>query len=166
MNAPKVKQLESARTKSGQTLYTASALAREFKRDRGTVVRKLAGTPPTARDYRGYDGWTLDVAAPLILDLAPAADPAERELRAADENHFYSARLKELQYQREVGAVVPVDQVRARWVDVLKRVVAWVESLADQLERSANLTPKQVEQLEKRIDELRGDLHSELTGGD
>jgi hypothetical protein len=97
-----------------------------------------------------------------VLRWLRAPDAAETKVTPHEEDKFYAAQLKKLEYERQVGQVIPADDVDEGQVALLKRLIAWVESMPDQLERSAGLTPKQVEQLERRVDEMRGDLHGEL----
>jgi hypothetical protein len=149
----------------GQTLFTMSALAREFQLDRATVKRHLEGIEPAGQVVGGHDGWTLDAVAVMRAKVDAAREP-EQKVRAYDQDKFYAAQLKRLQFEREMKQVVPAAEAQAQWREFVKRLVAWVDSLADQLERAAGLTPTQVEQLERRIDEMRGDLHAEVTRGD
>lgn len=162
-----VVKLETQRTKDGQTLFTISRLSREFKKDRKTVTKRLEGTPASGVDARGYEGWTLDVAAPLLLQIAaPDAHLPDAKYSPFNEDKHYAAQLKKLELERQLGQVVPIADVRRTWAEVLKTVVAWVQALPDQLERAAGLTPQQVQMIEQRVDELRGDLHAEIVGDD
>jgi hypothetical protein len=150
-----------ADTATSQTFFGIARLAREFRLDRRTVVKRLESVAPNGKDSHGYDGWTLDVAAPALLELG--AEPVEPKVRAYDQDKFYAAQLKRIEYEEAVKQLAPVGVFRAAWIDVIKRFALWTDSLPDNLERAAGLTPKQVEALERRIGEMRGDLHAQLT---
>lgn len=146
---------------ASQTVFGIARLAREFRIDRRTVVKRLEGIAPSGHDAHGHDGWTLDVAAPRLLDVG--AEPAEPKVRAYDQDKFYAAQLKRIEYMEAVKELAPVKVFHAAWIETIKRVALWVDSLPDNLERAAALSPKQVDALERRIDEMRGDLHADLT---
>jgi hypothetical protein len=160
MGEPAIAATDSA---ASQTVFGISRLAREFRLDRRTVVKRLESVPPNGKDTHGHDGWTLDVAAPALLELNANREPEEPKVRAYDQDKFYAAQLKRIEYMKAVGELMLRGEARAIWLEKIKTIAQWLDSLADNLERAAGLTPKQVEALERRIDEMRGDLHAELT---
>ncbi len=146
---------------SGGIFLSIGQIAAELEETRD-VTRSLlakAGISPAKRRGRTPLYRLQDLFRWLRRPPPPEPTPIEPRI----DDKFYSAQLKKLQLERELGEVVRKEDSTAEFLALTKKLASWADALPDQLERAAGLTPAQVEQLMRRIDELRGDLHAELS---
>ena len=151
----------------GQGLYSISWLARQFCLDRETVRKRLADVEPSGRQ-NGYKVWSIRAAALHLVGsvVAPGTDFDPETLPPESRDKWFASELKRLQLAREQGDLIPLEEVREEWAAVMKTIVAHLEAIPDLLEAEFQLTPGQVDDLERVIDEIRLSIHTDLVDDD
>ena len=144
-----------------------STLAGWFGVARATVVKRLqqAGIRPDGK-RGGYDVYRIRDAAPAIIGAAGrvnengAVDPDT--LSPADRKHWYHAELAKMQVQTTARELIPAAEVEAGMAAMAKRMVQFLDTMPDQLERDAGLTPAQVDAVHVSVGRMRGALYESI----
>jgi hypothetical protein len=141
-------------------------LADAFEVSRETVSRRLAARNVLSCGMRnGHPVYRLRDAAPAIIAPSLGADGEldPSKLPPMERNAWYQSELRRIDLGLKSQQLIPAAQFEAELADMAKDLVQYLETLADQLERDAGLTPEQIEALQESIDRQRHDLHARLT---
>jgi hypothetical protein len=137
-----------------------SEISAEFAQTRETVRKRLAdaGIKPAGR-RRNYPVFRLRDA---ITALLTGADADPKRLDPFRRKAHYQAEHAELALAVEREELLRRGDVEEIYGRALKPIRLLLETLPDVLERDANLSPAQVEHVERRLDELREHMHTKV----
>lgn len=158
---------------AGGFAVSISTLAAEFGMGRDTVAKRLdrAGIAPTG-EAKGYPTYRLRDACKAILGVSvdrrasladdeDGADPCK--LPPNERLAWMRSESERLKVATAKGELIPATHLEAELAKTLKMVVQALDTLPDKLERHCALPPAAVDKVIEALDELRGELHAELT---
>jgi hypothetical protein len=141
-------------------------LAEEFGMARETVSKRLALSNVSPDGKRnGYPVYRLRDACPAILQPLGLGEDGEvdpRKLPPSDRNAWYQSELRRVDLELKSQQLIPAAEFEAGLADMAKDLVQFLETLADQLERDAGLTPEQIDALHLSIDRQRQSLYERI----
>ena len=148
-------------------LWSKNALASEFGIDRRTVDRLLKDVKPSGK-RSGHPVWTLRDAVIQIGKYLEKGydfsgddfDPTR--LPPKERKDWYDSEKGRLTYEREMGLLIPADEVAAVEAAKNKRVALTLDTLADVLERDVGLNAEQVERMNQILDAERQKLFESI----
>ena len=148
---------------NARTLKSVSWLADLVGMDYRTVKKRLAGVEPDGK-VRGAPGYIPKNALPHVFAAnVPAADDDEEfdfeKLPAKERLDWVKSEHELMKLKERAGELIPVEDVREEFSDMVKMMVTYLETLPDILERDAGLTPQQVEHVVKSSDKLRQQMY-------
>lgn len=146
--------------------WSMSRIARCFRVSRDTVSRRIKarGIQPVG-ERLGYPVFDLADVAELIDDHPElSGDPEQMPPR--ERRDWYEGERVRLEVQELKGELVRIDQYRAEMARILKSLADTLETLPDELERQAGLTPHQAERLISVLDAERSRLADRLSTQD
>lgn len=151
-----------------RTLWSVSALAREFGMDRRTAKARLDGAPSDGDLPTGHPGYFVSTAAPYLQGRALAEgdefdpdqlDPQDRLAYWRSEHE----KLKVAQERSELLSRIEVEREFARFFEVVGR---FYDTLPDQLERDGLMDSRGLARLEEMLDGHREELYATLVSED
>lgn len=149
-------------------LFSLSQLSRIYGPARETIGRRLnqAGVKP-ASEKNGHPVFHIREASRAIIEAEhgflrfEGVDNPD-ELPPKDRLDYYRSQNEKSKYEREQGLLVPLDDVREEFANIIKIVVPALDTLPDVLERKCQLPPEAIEQAEAVVDRIRDELAKEL----
>ena len=148
-------------------LWSMNQLARQFKMDRATVKRRLGDLAPAAL-HAGHPVFALDQAVDHLFAAEHTGgdgigdlptDPFKR--RAAVQALHDLAN-----YRERLGELVDRAQVEQEMASMVRLMSAALDTMPDELEANAGLTPAQVEEAIRWTEGKRRDLVARLESGE
>ncbi len=149
-------------------LFSLSQLSRIYGPARETISKRLnqAGVKP-AGEKGGHPVFHIREASRAIFEAEYGAlsfdgveDP--EKLPPKDRLDYYRSQNEKSKYEREQGLLVPLDDVREEFANIIKIVVPSLDTLPDVLERKCQLPPEAIEQVEAVVGRIRDDIAKEL----
>jgi hypothetical protein len=147
--------------------FSVRRLAAEFGLSRETVSRRLAdGNVRSTGERSGHPVYRLRDACPALLSgavvdangvLDPTTLPPERR------NAWYMSENRRVELDMTMRRLIPVGEVEAQFSELAKGFIKFLQTLADQLERDASLTPEQVDAMNESIARQRQQLYEQMT---
>lgn len=150
-------------------LFSVSRLARLTGYDRRTVTKRLESVKPAASRH-GHAVYHLADAGPAlftdrttIADME-AIDPAT--LPPPERDKWYASEIKRLELETRMGRLLDAEETRQRIAETFKRIATSLDTMCDVIEREAGLTPEQVTEMQRIIDQMRAELFAQVAEGD
>lgn len=135
-----------AKSKAPRIRLSISRLAEAFELDRRTVAKRLAlakvrpaGLGNGSPVYELRDAWL-----PLTRSQAVAKVTDPRALPPAQRRAWYQSENERRRLEADGKQLIPAAEVEAEMAKLVNRMVPFLDTLGDQLERDAGLTPEQV----------------------
>lgn len=142
-----------------------STLAAEFGVTRETAARRIAdaGIEPSGKRggypvYRLKDAWSA-VLGQVSDDGSADPDKLDPFKRQA---HYKAEHLK-LQLEAEQRELLPRIEVEQEQARILRVIALFLDTLPDVLERDCGLAAAMIIAVEKRLDQVREEMHKALT---
>lgn len=126
------------------------------------ILKRLtaAGVQDAGKE-RGRQVYRLhDVIAAVFRGDAESID----DLSPKDRLDHYRAEREKLKLAEEEEQVVPVEDVRREYANVIKPLVQFLDTLIDHIERDIDLPERALGAMEARVDALRLKLYEQLSG--
>jgi len=156
---------EKATALAEAKLMTLSQVAHEWGIGRDKTRRLMQNVKP-AGDKNGYPAYAISDAARVMvvdelgLDIDGEKDP--EAMAPKDRKDWYDGELRRLQLLIEKGELVPSTDVRDRLSEVFKTIKAFLQTLADVLERDVGLPPIAAAKVVNLCDKLCDNLTDKL----
>lgn len=152
-------------TSLSQGLHVSvSTLAAEFGVTRETAARRIADAGVKASGKRGgYPVYRLKDVYSVVLGQAGedgAVDPDK--LDPFKRQAHYKAEHLKLQLETEQRELIPQIEVEQEQARILRVVAMFLDTLPDVLERDCGLAASMIIAVEKRIDQVREEMHKAL----
>lgn len=152
--------------------WSINRIAQCFGMARDTVTRKLrnAGVPAAGK-RSGHPVYALrDVAPALFADSVgyTGGEDGEQDpnrMPPKDRKDWYDSENKRLKYEQDIGQLIPADDVAAALAETFKKIALSLDTMVDVIERDAGLDGKQLEVMQRIIDNARATLAGELQEG-
>ena len=114
---------------------------------------------------KGHPVYALVDVLPHFCQAGPSTPQGggKKTYTPLEQNQMAGAKLKTLKVQEVMGQLLRADQVRLAWADVIKQVMAGLETLPDVIEREVKLTPEQIVAMVATIDRMREDMAKSIT---
>lgn len=147
-------------------LFSIARLAAEFGMSRETVSKRLAQANVVPDGRRsGHPVYRLRDAVPALFDVsgrgsAGTMDPDS--LPPEQRRAWFQSEQARIAVMEKARQLIPAAEVETEMANLCKRVVQWIDTLPDQMERDAGLTPAQVDALHASAMRLRGVLYVTL----
>uniref|UniRef100_A0AB39C9V0 Terminase small subunit n=1 Tax=Aliivibrio phage vB_Alvi_H905 TaxID=3234039 RepID=A0AB39C9V0_9VIRU len=147
--------------------WNITRIAEAFGLHRDTVRRRLKENQiKPVRKVKGVDVYALMDVGPALFS-AESANKSEddydpNKMAPKDRKDFFQSERERLKFQTEIGELMPDSDYRLDLAETLKAVVAWCESLPDNMERTRLFTPEQLDLLESTSDGLRAQLYVKI----
>lgn len=147
--------------------WNITRIAEAFGLHRDTVRKRLKENQiKPVKKAKGVDLYAL-------VDIGPALFSAEStnkkeathnpdNMIPKDRKDYFQSERERLKFQTEIGELMPDSDYRRDLAETLKAVVAWCESLPDNMERTRLFTPDQLDLLEGTSDSLRTQLYIKI----
>lgn len=156
----------ASRPKPAIPRFNVTQLSELFGLHRNTVKRHLANVEPCGQCKRGFDQWSLPVAAAHLVKTEPATEMDEDldpdTLPPDIAKDYWDAQLKKQKYQQQDGELWHTLDVFDMLNGLFEPVKFSLRSLTDTVERRANLSPQQVELVQKEVDSTLKTLYESL----
>lgn len=142
--------------------WSINRIAQAFGMSRDTITRRLSNVSPAGK--RGsHPVYALRDAGPAIfLPDTHKVDYDPEELGPKDRKDWYDSELKRIQYEQEMAKLIPADEVAEVVAEVFKKVALSLDTMADVIERDAGLKGKQIDVMQRIIDNARSQLTTDL----
>ena len=131
---------------------------------RETVRKRFAeaGLKPS-RTVKGYPVYMASDGLPVLFYMQDGElDPDK--LKPFERRAYYQGELDKLKLQVERGELVPSFEVEAQMARLFKLITRALDTLPDILERDVGMTNRQLERMDRLLDELRTALYGEIAG--
>lgn len=141
--------------------WNITRIADAFGLNRGTVRGRLrgAGVLP-AGQKNGVSVYALkDVGPALFAEVSVAGGTDPDELHPKDRKDWYQSENERVKLEKEMRALVPVEEVHREMSRLAKSVASALDSLPDMLERDAGLPPDAIDLVEGITDTLREQMY-------
>lgn len=138
---------------------TAAQLAQVFRTDRKTVMAKLRGCPPVARNTRNAMLYDLATAAAYLVEPKVDIEAYIKRLRPADlppylHDAYWSALKKRQEVELKAGDLWETERVIEVYGELAKNIKSQVMLWTDQLEKRRKLAPEEREFFTAQCDGL------------
>ncbi|TAA42478.1 MULTISPECIES: DUF1441 family protein [Pseudoxanthomonas] len=155
-----------------QAGWSIARLADEFRMDRRTATKRIreAGVAPLGK-RGGHDVYRLADVAPALVDPLPSPAGDEgvidpHNLPPPDRLKWFQSENERLKLESSMGLLVPALEVEARFAELVKTLVMFMDTLPDVLERDVALSPKQVQAVQESCDRVRQEMYERVVDGD
>lgn len=133
---------------------------------RETVAKRIreAGIQPDGKKD-GYPVYRLRDAAPALIEAAPTDDAGEIDpdkLPPEKRRAWFQSERDRMELEAKAGKLIPAlehERDMARFVGIVVQVF---ETLPDILERDEDLSPHQVDRVQRTLDQARERLYEQL----
>jgi len=152
-------------------LYSIAQLAQDFNLSRSTATKRLAECPHSG-ESRGYPAYTLEHAAPFLIDpkgigLNKQQEEPENEMDPDKmppdmQKDYWDARLKKQKHDKEAGHLWDTLEVIHVLSEAYKPLAQRLRTLTDVLERVAGLDTDQLERAEEVINDVQQQIYDDL----
>lgn len=142
--------------------WSISEMAGLFGMCRKTVSRRLEMTnvQPVGK-RRGYDVYASDVVGPVLFnasDNGNSVKPIE-QMTPRERNEWYRSENEKLKLLERQQQLIPVDNVRREFNQLVSTINQFLETLPDQLERNCQLPAEALSQVQAVTDDIRQSLY-------
>jgi hypothetical protein len=148
-------------------LMSIARLAEAFGMARETVAKRLAMSNIVAdRKRNGYPVYKLRDACEALINPGgydEEGQPDPKKLPPESRNAWYQSEIRRMDVEMRAGQLIPAAEVEATYAELIKAQVQFLETLGDQLERDAGLSPEQVELVNESVQQQRQSLYSRMT---
>ena len=117
------------------------------------VRKRLRGFPKTG------DGWSIGVAARVLLDAGEQMKPSQRVA-------WLRSELKRIGLSQADGAVITVHEYTRRVSEILKAFAQLADTLPDVLESESRISPGEVDAVIRVVDTARNRAADRVAGRD
>ncbi len=144
--------------------FSIAWFARRLGMSRDTISRRIEGMQPDGKEA-GYSTYNFRKVMDAVYSTAQddAIDPNGEPKNPRDLKDYYDARLKKLEFERQVAQVIPANEVHSLLADISKKTALAFDTLADVLERDAGLNAEQINVVQRVCDDVRTHLYSDVT---
>lgn len=141
---------------------TITAMAGEVSSTRETITKRIADANLQPSGQRG--GFPVYRLKELLAALHQTTDGYRDpdKLPAFERNAHYKAEREKLDFERELGLLVPFQDVERSNAHIFKCVARSYDTLPDILERDCGLTPAALAVVERHLDAARLELHADV----
>lgn len=148
---------------------TAAQLAQVWRTDRKTVMAKLRGCPPVAKNTRGAFLYDLATASAYLVEPKVDIEAHIKRLRPADlppylHDAYWSALEKRQKVEQRAGDLWETEKVIDVFGDLAKTIKSQVMLWTDQLERRKPLDATEREFFNQQCDALLAAIFEAFTG--
>jgi hypothetical protein len=144
---------------------SVTTLAAEFGVTRETAARRIAdaGVKPSGK-RAGYPVYRLkDVWGAVLGQTSEDGTQDPDKLDPFKRQAHYKAEHLKLQVESEQRELIPRIEVEQEQARILRVVALFLDTLPDILERDCGLAAAMIVAVEKRLDQMREELHKALT---
>lgn len=143
-----------------------AAMAGEVSSTRETITKRVADANVKPSGER--NGKPLYRLKELLFALYQAGldgklDP--EKLPAFERHAHYKAEREKIEFERELGQLIPAAEVERANSHIFKCVARVFDTLPDTLERDCGLNPQTLAVVERHLDAARLELHTEVNRG-
>jgi len=147
---------------------TAAQLAQVWRTDRKTVMAKLRGCPPVAKNTRGAFLYDLATASAYLVEPKVAIEAHLKRLRPADlppylHDAYWAALEKRQKVELRAGDLWETEKVIDVFGELAKKIKSQVMLWTDQLEKRKKLTPEEREFFNAQCDGLLSSVFEAFT---
>lgn len=132
-------------------------------------ARKLLASVQVHGEKNGHPAYAIrDVARVMVveelgLNIDGEMDPSQ--MIPKDRKDWFDSELKRISFEEKTGELLEAETHRDKLADALLQIKAWAMTIADRLERDADLSPRQVQSVQDSSDRLLTDLYETLKAG-
>ncbi|MGB1201250.1 MAG: DUF1441 family protein [Cognaticolwellia aestuarii] len=142
-------------------LFNITQLGEAFGLHRDTVRKRLVSANVKANSVKKNTAlYHIKDVAEAILEKSSSSVSAQDpdSMKPGERKAWFDSENARLNYKKECGELCESHDVARKFADVFKAIANTLDSLPDLLERKANLTPDQAEQIQKQTDNMRENL--------
>lgn len=140
-----------------------SQLAELVGMNRNLVARRLRELELVAGNGENLKVYELGPALQALL--TPSAKESG-EMSPQDRKAWYQSENERLKFEEGVRGLIPAEEVAREYASMAKAVVLVLETLPDILERDCALSPKAVQLVQDKIDDLRDEMARKIQESD
>jgi len=140
-----------------------SQLAELVGMNRNLVARRLRELELVAGNGENLRVYELGPALQALL--TPSAKE-NGEMSPQDRKAWYQSENERLKFEEGVRGLIPAEEVAREYASMAKAVVLVLETLPDILERDCALSPKAVQLVQDKIDDLRDEMARKIQESD
>ena len=144
-------------------LVSISRLSELLRMDRRTVSKRIADAnlaPAGKREgFPVYDGRAACEACLLVGAMDGDESPVDpRKLKPMERRAWYQSEHERMKVETEARQLIPSIEVQSEMAELARSFVQFLDTLGDQLERDINLSPEQVDAVNRSITRQRAQL--------
>jgi len=140
-----------------------SQLAELVGMNRNLVARRLRELELVAGNGENLRVYELGPALQALL--TPSAKE-NGEMSPQDRKAWYQSENERLKFEEGVRGLIPAEEVAREYASMAKAVVLVLETLPDILERDCALSPKAVQLVQDKIDDLQDEMARKIQESD
>ena len=140
-----------------------SQLAELVGMNRNLVARRLRELELVAGNGENLKVYEL---GPALQALLTPSVKENGEMSPQDRKAWYQSENERLKFEEGVRGLIPAEEVAREYASMAKAVVLVLETLPDILERDCALSPKAVQLVQDKIDDLRDEMARKIQESD
>ena len=140
-----------------------SQLAELVGMNRNLVARRLRELELVAGNGENLKVYEL---GPALQALLTPSVKENGDMSPQDRKAWYQSENERLRFEAASRELIPADEVAREYAALAKAVVLVLETLPDILERDCALTPKAVQLVQDKIDDLRDEMARKIQESD